>query len=81
MSKYLYVINDPPCYSVYTTKRLNKRSSSSSSSLLLLLLLLIIIIIVVIIIIIIIIARSVEICDKQHVKRFYPMQLECLCKD
>ena len=79
MSKYLYVINDPPCYSVYTTKRLNKRSSSSSSSSLLLLL--IIIIIVVIIIIIIIIARSVEICDKQHVKRFYPMQLECLCKD
>ena len=23
---YLYVINEPPCYSVYTAKRLNKRS-------------------------------------------------------
>ena len=43
---YLYVINDPPCNSVYTAKRLNKRS------LLLLLLLLLLVVVVVVVVLV-----------------------------
>ena len=56
----MYVINDPPCNSVYAAKRLNKRSLSLLSPGIIIIIIIIIIIVIIIIIIIIIICVSIN---------------------